>query len=222
MSGGSFSAAGSSTGGGRAFRPGPRTALGLGVALVAALAVLVVGVGSGGGHGAGGGQVTSYGHLPKWLPKLNTAAPKLEVATAGKPILSEAQGYTVRAMPAGGGATDVTAVGPQIPNWVASYVQSGVWPAAKPVPGTFVVTLAAVRGSVPLSASAFTVLTNAGRIVHPKVTVMGGGALPADLRSGQHLNLKLTAPVLEGAGSIRWAPSGNRVLVGWIYELELD
>ncbi len=221
MSGGTLSAATSSTGGGRAFRPGPRTALGLAVALLAVLALLVVVVGFGGGQKAADGPVTSYGHLPKWLPRLNTAAPKLEVATATRPMLSEAQGYTVQAM-LPGGATDITAVGPQIPNWVASYVQSGVWPAAKPVPGTFMVTLAAVRGSVPISLSAFTVLTNAGKIVHPKVTVVGGGAVPAVVHSGEHLNLKLTAPVLEGAGSIRWSPSGRRVLVAWIYELELD
>ncbi len=97
-----------------------------------------------------------------------------------------------------------------------------MWPAAKPVPGACVVTLASVRGSVPVSASAFTLLTDAGQILHPKVTDMGGGAVPAELQPGQHLNLKLTTSVPEGSGSIRWAPLGRRVLVGWIYQLELD
>ncbi len=90
------------------------------------------------------------------------------------------------------------------------------------MPGTFIVTLADVRGTVPLSTAAFSVLTDAGTIVHPKVAVRGGGALPATLHSGQRINLDVTANVTEGSGSIRWAPLGKRVLVGWIYQLELD
>ncbi len=220
MSSGTPSAANSSTGGGRAFRPGPRTALAAVVAATAAAVSLVILLGSGGGQNTAG-RVTSYGHLPKWLPKLSTAAPKLEVATATKPILGEEQGYTVHAvLPSG--ATDITAVGPQIPGWVASYVQSGAWPDAKPVPASFVVTLAAVKGRVPVSAAAFTVLTDGGQILHPKVVAMGGGAVPAELHPGQHVNLKVTTSVSDGTGSIRWAPLGRRVLVGWIYQLELD
>lgn len=219
MLGGTMSAANSATGGGRAFRPGPRTALAAVVAAAVAAVLLVILLSGGGQRTAG--RVTSYGHLPKWLPKLSTVAPKLEVATATKPILSEAQGYTVHAV-LRSGATDITAVGPQIPGWVASYVQSGVWPAAKPVPATFVVTLASVTGSVPVSAAAFTVLTDGGQILHPKVAAMGAGAVPAELHPGQHLNLKVTTSVPEGSGSIRWAPLGRRVLVGWIYQLELD
>ena len=220
MSGGTTSAVNSSTGGGRAFRPGPRTALAAVVAATAAAVLLVILLGTGGGQNTAG-RVTSYGHLPKWLPKLSTAAPRLEVATAAKPVLGEEQGYTVHAM-LPSGATDITAVGPQIPGWVASYVQSGVWPDAKPVPATFVVTLASVKGRVPISAAAFTVLTDGGQILHPKVAAMGGGAVPAELQPGQHVNLKVTTSVPEGSGSIRWAPLGRRVLVGWIYQLELD
>jgi hypothetical protein len=77
-------------------------------------------------------------------------------------------------------------------------------------------------GMVPLSAEAFSILTDAGTIVHPQVAVRDGGALPAMLRSGQHINLDVTGGVTEGSGSIRWAPLGKRVLVGRIYPLELD
>ena len=70
-------------------------------------------------------------------------------------------------------------------------------------------TLADVKGTVPLSAGSFSILTDAGKIVHPKVTVKGGGALPATLHSGQHINLDVAAGVTEGSGSIRWAPLGQ-------------
>lgn len=120
------------------------------------------------------------------------------------------------------GGTDVTATGPEVPNWVADAVQTGKWPDGKPVPGSFIVTLADVRGTVPLAAGAFSILTDAGQIVHPKVAVKGGGQLPATLHAGQHINLEVSGGVTEGSGSIRWAPLGRRVLVGWIYQLELD
>ena len=41
---------------------------------------------------------------------------------------------------------------------MAGSVQTGRRPDSKPVPGTFIVTLANVRGTVPLSASAFSIL----------------------------------------------------------------
>ena len=46
--------------------------------------------------------------------------------------------------------------------------------------------------------------------------------MPAVLHAGQHVNLDVRAPVNEGSGSIRWAPLGRKVLVGWIYQVELD
>ena len=99
MSSGSLSAATRETGGGRAFRPGPRTAFAMGilVAIVVA-ATLEVALRSGGGHRPlTQAQVHRYGHLPSWLPKISNGTPKLEVARPSSPILQEEQGYTVRA-----------------------------------------------------------------------------------------------------------------------------
>jgi|SRR5579875_292637 len=222
MSSGSLRAATRQTGGGRAFGPGPRTALAVG--LIAAIAVAVVlAIALGGGHrvGARSASVHRYGHLPSWLPKISNAGTKPEVARPASPILSEEQGYTVHAeLPQG--ITNITAVGPQIPSWVSSAVQSGSWDDGKPVPGTFIVTVIDAKGTIPVAAGAFTILTDTGRIVHPKVTLAGGGRLPAELHPGQHVNLDVRGDVSEGSGSIRWAPLGRRVLVGWIYQVELD
>jgi hypothetical protein len=223
MSSGSLSAATPETGGGRAFRPGPRKAFGAAALAAAAIAaILLVALGSSGGNAPTAQRAaTKYGRLPAWLPRISNSTPKLEVARPSAPVLSEEQGYTVHAV-LPGGSTDITAVGPQVPGYVADDVQSGTWPDDKPVPGTFIVTLADVSGDVPLSAGAFSILTDSGRIVHPRVTVRGGGRLPSMLHAGQHLNLEVTGGVTEGSGSIRWAPLGPKVLVGWIYQLELD
>lgn len=224
MSSGSLTAATPETGGGRAFRPGPRRAFA--VAIIAAIliaAILVIALSSGGKQAATGRlhAAAKYGHLPSWLPNISSNSQKLEVARSAAPVLREEQGYTVRAeLPHG--ATNITAAGPEVPAWVASDVQSGTWPDEKPVPGKFIVTVIDAQGTVPVAASAFTVLTDAGVIVHPKVTLVGGGPLPAALHPGQHINLAVKGGVTEGSGSIRWAPLGPKVLVGWIYQVELD
>jgi hypothetical protein len=224
MSSGTLSAAGSDTGRGRAFRPGPRWAFGAALVVAIIAAVIVVLVSSGGSHPAstpGAARATAYGKLPSWLPKYTASATKLEVATAAKPILGEEQGFTVHAV-LPGGAADITAVGPSIPAYVSRYVQDGVWQSSHAAPGTFIVSVTNVKGTVPLSAGAFSILTNSGQIIHTKVSVKGGGALPATIHAGQNINLKVTGGVYEGSGSIRWAPAGPKVLVGWIYQLELD
>jgi hypothetical protein len=221
MSSGSLRVATSETGRGRAFRPGPRSAFaGAAVVAIVIAAIVVIALGSGGKSSAQA-AAHRYGHLPSWLPKISNGAQQLEVARPASPVLREEQGYTVRAeLP--GGATNITAAGPEVPSWVASDVQTGTWPDGKPVPGKFIVTVIDAKGTVPVVASAFTILTDAGVIVHPKVTLVGGGPLPAALHPGQHVNVVVSGAVTEGSGSIRWAPLGRKVLVGWIYQLELD
>ncbi len=186
-------------------------------------AILVIALGSGGKQAAAGRlhAATKYGHLPSWLPKISNNTAKLEVARPASPVLREEQGYTVRAV-LPHGTTNVTAAGPEIPSWVASAVQTGKLSDDKPVPGKFIVTVIDATGTIPVSAGAFTILTDAGQIVHPKVSVEGGGQLPMMLHRRQHINLAVEGGVAQGSGSIRWAPLGQKVLVGWIYEVELD
>jgi len=212
--------------GGRAFKPGPRRAL-LGGVLGALLlaTVLVLALKPGGAAHRLSGQDLTYGSLPSWLPTSarNTAAtkPKLEVANAARPVLDEEQGFTVQArLPTG--SADVTAVGPEFPAYVSNYAQEGLWPAGKAVPSTFYVTFTAVKGTIPIAARAFDVLNNDGQIVPAKLTVKGGGRVPSVLHGGQSITLNVATETLEGQGSIRWAPEGPKVLIGWIYQLELD
>src|SRR5579863_7153805 len=110
MSSGSLRVATSETGGDRAFRPGPRTALAMVIiAVIVVAAVLVIALSSGGKQATGRlHAATKYGHLPSWLPDISNGAEKLEVARPASPVLHEEQGYTVQAeLPHG--ATNITA-----------------------------------------------------------------------------------------------------------------
>jgi len=210
--------------GSRAFRPGSRWAfVASAIAALVLAAALVIALQPGGPSHHYPAQDLTYGSLPSWLPKdtVKPASPKVETASATRPIVDEQQGYTVQAQLASG-SVDVTAVGPQVPDYVTNYAQSGLWPSAKLVPSTFYVTFADVKGSIPISARAFDVLTDDGQIIPATVSVDGGGTVPAALRAGQHIMLTVKTKTLEGQGSIRWAPNGPKVLVGWIYQLELD
>jgi hypothetical protein len=209
--------------GSRASWPGSRWAFAAAVltALVVA-GVLVVAL-----KPADAGHVDQkYGSLPKWLPKsarqlVKNPASQLEVATPAKPILREEQGFTVHAtLPSG--SVDITAVGPTFPTYISNYAQNGQWAANRPVPSTFYVTFAAVKGTVPVSAKDFSVLTDEGQIERAKLRMKGGGTVPTTVRPGANVTIEVISRTLEGQGSIRWAPLGPKVMVGWIYQLELD
>lgn len=219
MSSGTFEATPSDDRGGRAPRPGRRWAfVAVGVAAVAVAIGLVLLITGGGAKPAD----QTYGQLPPWLPKASTVTtPQYEVATARKPILSEEQGYTVHAnLPSG--SADVTAVGPAFPGYVTDYASRGLWPASRLVPSTFYVTLADVKGTVPLSASQFSVQDQAYRVVPATATLKGGGKLPASVHTGQNVTLVVRTKTLEGQGALAWTPAGKKALVAWIYQLELD
>jgi hypothetical protein len=206
--------------GGRAFKPGPRWAFGGAAVLALVVAGALVLVLSGGSSNPN----TRYGPLPTWLPKsVATAhAPTMEVATPAKPILSEEQGYTVHAeLPTG--SAEVTANGPLFPAYVTKYAQSGSWPNGKLVPSTFYVTFANVKGTIPIAVKDFDVLNGNGeRSLAKSVTVKGGGKLPSALHKGQTVTLLVKANALEGQGTVRWAPQAPKILVAWLWQLELD
>jgi hypothetical protein len=166
---------------------------------------------------------SKYGVYPSWLrhtklPPVNT----ILNASLAHPQLNAIEGNTIEVQLPGNAQAEVTAVGPALPAWVAAAVQAGTLSDGRSVPTTFTVTVIARRGTVPLQASAFSILTAAGQILRPEVTGPAGAPLPATLRSGQHLNLTLRASLREGDGSLRWAPTGPRVLSAWLYQLELD
>jgi hypothetical protein len=223
MSVGAYPNASSGSDRGGAFWSRPRGRL-LIAAAVAVAAIAVTGgilISSTQRHTTGN---STYGGYPAWLahtklPPVNTVLK----ASLSHPQLGAIEGNTVAVQLPGGADAEVTAVGPALPAAVAAAAQAGTLSDGSPVPTTFTLTLIARRGTVPLRASAFSIMTAAGQLLHPAiVTGAGGTQLPKTLRTGQHLTLTLKAKLVEGDGALRWAPTGARVLSAWLYQLELD
>ena len=163
-----------------------------------------------------------YGGYPSWLT--DTALPPVNTvlrSTAAHPKLEAIEGNTIDAIGPSGSAY-ITAAGPSFPAWVSAATQAGTLNSGDGVPATFAVTVIGRAGTMPIGPRSFSILTSEGQLVHPAVTRDGGGFAPADVRSGQDVTLLLRAKLVEGEGSVRWAPDGVRVLAGWLYQLELD
>jgi hypothetical protein len=168
----------------------------------------VVAVGGGAQHAH-----AKYGGLPSWLPK--SSLPVAQVLHASPAHQAVAiQGETVSVALASGRVL-VTAVGPQVPEQGRSRV-----PATSPA--TFVVTFARASHAIPLDPRAFTVLDDLGHVLHPRVTTMNGGPLPASVAPGRTLSLKVFDVVPTGDGGLAWAPDGGRPLVAWDFQVEVD
>jgi hypothetical protein len=210
--------------GGRALRLGPRgrwlgAALALAIAAAAAIVLLTNGGGAAHRQAPAGSQ--RYGQIPSWIPKTAQPSDRIVAATTAHPVLAAVEGDTVHARLAAGSGY-VTAVGPSVPSWVQNYAHNGQWTSSSVAPSTFTLTIAQPTGAIPLKAADFSILTSGGQIVHPAVTLTGGKPLPAAVRPGRPLILTLKAKLPEGEGALRWGPGGRRVLVAWIYTLELD
>jgi hypothetical protein len=218
-SGGSSLASPTHRGGG-ANRPSPRWLLAGAVALVAVVVAVVVLVTGGGSHPSAASL--KYGGIPSWLPSPAPPTNQVVTATPTHPALAAVEGNTVNAQLGGGATAYVTAVGPSIPAWVSSAVQSGNWNDGNTAPSTFTFTFASPHGSIPLKADEFSILTSQGQIVHPAVTGPNGSRLPAQVTPGKPLTLTLKVGLGEGDGALRWAPNGTKVLAAWFYQLELD
>ena len=203
----------------RGFRPSPRwiVAGAVIVTIVAAVAIVLIATG---GSQPQGATAIKYGRIPSWLPKPVAPANQVVTATAAHPAPAAIEGNTVDARLIAGSAM-VTAVGPAVPSWVSTDVQSGHWRTGETAPATFIVTFASAKGAVPLNPKAFSVMTTQGQVVRPAITVRGGGRLPQTVAPGKPLQLNVKAGLPDGEGAIRWAP-GGKVLVAWVYELEFE
>jgi len=225
--------------GGRAFGLGPRGAL-LATTAVVAVALLAASLGgapsSGGTAGARGASGTPptitdahgvsrlyaqaaaanherYGGLPSWLPRPRVHVNRLLTARPAHPALA-IQG-TMVAVHLVGGRVLATAAGPEVP-------EEGRFPVPRTSPCTFIVTLASASGAVPLDPAAFTFVDDLGRVHHPQVTALHGGALPREVPPGRTVSLRLYDMLPTGDGALEWAPGGGRPLVGWDYTVEID
>ena len=222
--------------GGRAFGLGPRRAL-LATAAVLAIALLAASLGgapsSGGTAGARGASPTitaahgvgrryaqaaatnheRYGGLPSWLPRPRVHVNRLLTARPAHPALT-IQGTTV-AVHLVGGRVLATAAGPEVP-------EEGRFPVPATSPCTFIVTLTAASGAVPLHPAAFTLVDDLGHVHHPQVTALHGGVLPQMVSPGRTVSLRLYDVLPTGDGALEWAPGGGRPVVGWDYTVEID
>jgi hypothetical protein len=191
------------------------------VVVVLAIIVVAIVLLTGGGSHPRTAASLKYGQIPAWLPKPTPPTNQIVTATAAHPVLGAIEGNTVNAHLSHGSAL-VTAVGPAIPNWVASEVQSGNWNDSSTAPSTFTVTFVSPKGVVPLKASAFSILTGQGQIIHPALIGPHGAPPAARATPGKPITVTLKVGLGEGDGALRWAPAGEKVLVAWFYHLELD
>ena len=214
--------------GGRADSPGLRVRHLIAGAIALALAVAIVLAIRPGGSATGAAAVghlqtsSRYGQVPKWDSIPEPPPVTVVTATLAHPVLKAMEGYPVAAKLPGGASVRYFVEGPQVPNWVTNRASSGDQRHEETAPSVFDVTFSNAAGTVPLSAGDFTVITYAGKVLHPRVTPADGGLLPAAVRPGQTLMLKLSTSLPEGDGEIRWAPVGRRILVAYFWTLEFD
>jgi hypothetical protein len=99
--------------------------------------------------------------------------------------------------------------------------EDGEFPVPATSPCTFTVTFKAATATVPLRAGAFTILDELGHVHHPQVTA-AGGPLPAQVRPGGSVTLRVHDVLPTGNGRLRWAPEGTKPIVSWDFDVEID
>ena len=159
------------------------------------------------------GSTARYGTPPAWLPRARVRVGRVVTATPSHPWLA-IEGDTVAVRLATGRAM-MTSVGPSVP-------RQGRVAVPTTSPCRFVVTFAAIRGTIPLRAGAFSLLGEDGATHRVQVTLRGGAALPARVTAGHPLTLTLTAVLPTGNGQLRWAPVGSRPTASWDFDVEID
>lgn len=190
--------------------PGSRQARSV-LALVAVAAVLGVVILA--TQGAGSKPAATHGKLPSWLPKATAPTDHLVTATRAHPKLA-VQGDSIR-VDLAHGQVDTTVVGPVVP-------EEGKFPVPPTSPCSFTITLTHVTGNVPLSAGAFTILAENGRLYRPRVLGPHGGPVPRDVKPGHPVLLTVKAVLPTGGGQVRWTPETGAPIGSWDFDVEID
>ena len=154
-----------------------------------------------------------YGTVPSWLPKAKVRVGRVVTATPSRPRLA-IEGDTVDVRLPSGRAM-MTSVGPSVP-------EEGRFPVPQTSPCRFVVTFAAIHGSIPIDARDFSFLSEHGQTRHVHVTLRDGGRPPARIRAGQPVSLAVRATLPTGNGQLRWAPAGSQPTASWDFDVEID
>jgi len=157
---------------------------------------------------------TTYGYVPAWLGRTRVPVARVVTATRSRPSLA-IQGDTVRAQLPGAQVL-ATASGPAVP-------EEGRFPLPKTSPSTFTVTLTAASAAIRIAPAQFGVIDEQGRLHKLQVSNLRGGAVPAEVRPGETVDLRIYTVLPTGEGRIMWAPiAGDRPVVQWDYDSELD
>ncbi|MGO9898712.1 MAG: hypothetical protein ACLP0J_03215 [Solirubrobacteraceae bacterium] len=227
--------------GSRAARPGSRAVrAALACALVAAVAVLaVIGLSAGGSskvaavtaepRGAARGSAGAagsahaaapthipagaYGYIPSWLPQSKVPVSRVVTATPAHPWLA-IQGDTVKVV-LGHVQVLATASGPWVP-------EIGHFPLPRTSFCRFTITFADASGVIALNRADFATIDEVGRLHSLRVTRMGGGSVPDEVRPGQTVSLLASVVLPTGEGRFMWAPVAGRPVVQWDFDVEID
>lgn len=158
-------------------------------------------------------SATKYGSIPSWIPHGTVAVGRVLVASPAHPALGiegDAMNVDLTA-----GHVTALAVGPIVP-------EEGEFPVPATSPVRFAITFTNVSGTVPISASDFTILDERGLLHHPQVMGAGGLALPSSLSPGRSLKIIVNDVVPTGAGDLRWSPGSRTPVVSWDFDVEID
>ncbi len=151
---------------------------------------------------------------PAFLPRstLNVGTDEVLVGTARRPALTS-EGEAVKVITSHWSAL-VTVSGPEVPGEGLPY-QTPVTTC------TWSVTVADLKGSVPLSPSAFDSIDHNGTTYHPAL-LPGQPPPPRILRSGDTSTFELRTVEPVGEGLMRWAPAGRHIVSKWDFVVEND
>jgi len=157
---------------------------------------------------------TTYGYVPAWLGRTRVPVARVVTATPSRPRLA-IQGDTVRVQLPGAQVL-ARAAGPAVP-------EEGRFPLPKTSPSTFAVTLTVASAPIRIAPAQFAVIDEQGRLHKVQVTNLKGGVVPAEVKPGEAVELKMYTVLPTGEGRLMWAPTpGNRPVVQWDYDNELD
>ncbi len=163
---------------------------------------------------AGAAGAAAIGSYPSFLPKSTLQQPTDSVltGTVQRPALTN-EGDVVKAKTAHWSVL-INVTGPQVPG-------EGLPFQANADTCTWVVTMSAATGPVPISTADFTAIDDQGTVYKPAF-VKGQPKPPVVLKPGQKVSFELRAVEATGEGLMRWAPDGTHIVAKWDFVVEND
>jgi hypothetical protein len=157
---------------------------------------------------------SQYGGYPSFLPSstLHYHSDTVLTGTVQRPALTS-QGDAVEVKTPHWSVL-VTVTGPQVPGEGLPY-------QAPSTTCTWVVTMSAATGPVPVAASDFSSIDQENQVYWPAL-VPGQPRPPEVLCPGEKISFELRAAEAVGEGLMRWAPDGRNIVAKWDFVVEND